>query len=308
MAYFYRMKVLVTGANGLLGQHLIKQLLDEQYHVLAVGRGESRLPFSNSDTYRYFDVDITDAFRLNLLMKTEKPEIVVHAAAMTQVDQCELNQEDCSRVNVEGTANVVMEAEEHSRFLVYVSTDFVFDGERGNYNEDDDLNPVNWYGFTKMQAESIIETCEMPWSIVRTCLVYGNVLKGTRSNIISWVRDSIQAGKDIKVVADQVRTPTYVGDLARGIILIIRKSATGVFHISGKDVLTPYDIAVKTAELFDLDQTRMSKADQHSFSQPGRRPLKTGFDISKARTELGFEPISFDEAIREMYATELQKG
>lgn len=301
------MKVLVTGANGLLGQHLIKQLLEEKYQVYAIGKGESRLPFTNGDAYQYFDVDITDAFRLNLLMKTEKPEVVVHAAAMTQVDQCELNQEDCSRVNVEGTANVVIEAEEHSRFLIYVSTDFVFDGERGNYNEEDELNPVNWYGFTKMQAESIIETCEMPWSIVRTCLVYGNVLQGTRSNIISWVRESIEAGKDIKVVADQVRTPTYVDDLARGIILIIKKSATGVFHISGKDVLTPYDIAIKTADLFHLDKSKMTRADQSSFSQPGRRPLKTGFDIGKAKNDLGFEPKSFDEAIRDMYAEELKK-
>jgi dTDP-4-dehydrorhamnose reductase len=298
------MKVLVTGANGLLGQHLIKQLLNENFKVLATAKGPGRLPFTNDDSYRYFDVDITDAFRLNLLMKSEMPEVVVHAAAMTQVDQCELNQEECSKVNVEGTANVVIEAEQYSRFLIYISTDFVFDGEKGNYNEEDDLNPINWYGFTKMEAESIVETSEMPWSIVRTCLVYGNVLQGTRTNIISWVRESLEAGKDIKVVSDQVRTPTYVADLARGIVLIIKKNATGVFHIAGKDIMTPYDIAVKTAELFGLDKTKMTKADQTSFSQPGRRPLKTGFDISKARRELKYEPLSFDEAIREMYRPE----
>lgn len=293
------MKVLVTGGNGLLGQHLIKILLEENYEVIAIGKGPARIPFS-ADSYRYFDVDITDGFRLNDLMRSETPEIVVHTAAMTQVDTCELNQDLCFKVNVEGTANLVMEAEAYSRFLIYISTDFVFDGDKGNYSEEDELNPVNWYGFTKMQAESIVQEAEMPWSIVRTCLVYGNALTGTRTNIVSWVRDNLMAGKNIRVVSDQTRTPTYIGDLVHGILLLIRQTATGIFHISGEEVLTPYDMAIKTCDFFGLDKTMMEKVDQSTFSQPGRRPLRTGFDINKARTQLGYQPASFDEALKLM--------
>jgi dTDP-4-dehydrorhamnose reductase len=151
-----------------------------------------------------------------------------------------------------------------------------------------------------MQAESLVETCDMPWAIVRTCLVYGNALVGTRSNIISWVKENLTAGKPIKVVSDQVRTPTYIDDLVTGILLIVQKNAEGSFHISGREVLTPYDMAVQTAAFFKLDASLMTKVDASSFSQPGRRPLKTGFDISKARKELGYQPISFKESLEKM--------
>ncbi len=294
------MKILVTGANGLLGQHLVGLLLKKGYEVIAIGRGESRLPF-NASEYAYYNVDIATELSVHEVFRKERPEVVVHAAAMTQVDECEQNQELCERINVQGTSHIVVNAEMFSRHLIYVSTDFVFDGAKGNYAEDDDFGPVNWYGFTKMQAESLIETCEMPWSIVRTCLVYGNTLTGTRSNIISWVKDNLSASKPIKVVSDQVRTPTYVEDLAAGILLIIAKSAEGTFHIAGRDVLTPYDMAVKTADWFGLDKSLMTEVNASVFSQPGRRPLKTGFDISKARAELGYEPISFEEALAKMY-------
>ena len=293
------MKVLVTGGNGLLGQHLIKTLLEQKYEVIAIGKGPARIPFP-ADLYSYFDVDITDGFRLNDLMRSESPEIVVHTAAMTQVDTCELNQNLCFKVNVEGTANLIMEAEAYSRFFIYISTDFVFDGDKGDYSEEDELNPVNWYGFTKMQAESIVQGAEMPWSIVRTCLVYGNALSGTRTNIVSWVRDNLMGGKNIRVVSDQSRTPTYIADLVQGILLLIRQTATGIFHISGEEVLTPFDMAVKTADFFGLDKNMMEKVDQSTFSQPGRRPLRTGFNIEKAKTQLGYKPISFDAALKLM--------
>lgn len=295
------MKVLITGANGLLGQHLTKLLLDKNYQVVATGRGESRLPFEPSDNYIYHSMDIANAFDTYAVMNREKPDVVVHAAAMTQVDECELQPEQCDRINVQGTAQILTDAETFSSQFIYISTDFVFDGEKGNYSEDDETLPISLYGFTKLQAESMVQTSELPFAIVRTCLVYGNLLKGTRSNIVSWVKDSLEQGKTINVVSDQVRTPTYVGDLAKGIALIIEKKATGIYNISGKDWLTPYDIAIKTANKYQLDAGKIVKVDASTFKQPGRRPLKTGFIIEKARKELGFEPISFEEGLDQMY-------
>lgn len=292
------MKILITGANGLLGQHLVKLLLEKNYQVFATGRGEQRLSFEVFPNYSYHEMDIADATAVGRVLQSIKPDIVIHAAAMTQVDDCELNPQQCERINVQGTANVLMEAEQYSRHFIYISTDFVFDGATGNYAEEDDLKPISYYGFTKMQAESIVQTGNIPWSIVRTCLVYGNVLQGTRSNIISWVRDSLQQGKNIKVVADQFRTPTYVEDLAKGIALIAAQKVEGIFHISGKDTLTPYDMAMQTAEYLQLDHHLITKADASSFTQPGRRPPKTGFVIEKARKELGYEPVSFKEGLK----------
>jgi dTDP-4-dehydrorhamnose reductase len=295
------MKVLITGANGLLGQHLIKVLLDNNMQVVATGRGESRLPFEPSHNYVYRTMDVTNGMETFAVMNAEKPAVVVHAAAMTQVDDCELRPQLCEQINVNGTSQILTDAETFSSHFIYVSTDFVFDGEKGNYSEEDETVPISLYGFTKMQAEAMVQTSNIPFAIVRTCLVYGNMLQGTRSNIISWVKESLEQNKPIKVVTDQWRTPTYVEDLAKGILLIIQKKAAGIYHISGKDWLSPYDIAVKTADKFNLDKSKIEKVDASTFKQPGRRPLKTGFVIDKARKELGYEPMTFDEALDKMY-------
>lgn len=297
------MKILITGANGLLGQHLTNLLLQQGYTVVATGKGEDRLhPEGWGDKYAWHTLDITDSIDVQTVMSTEQPDAVVHAAAMTQVDECELHAEQCERINVTGTSQVLVDAEIYSKHFIYVSTDFVFDGEQGNYKEEDELKPVSYYGFTKMQAEAIAETSTIPFAIVRTCLVYGNTLVGTRSNIITWVKSSLEQGKPTKVVADQWRTPTYVEDLAKGILLIIQKKATGIYHISGKDLLTPYDMAMQTASHFGLDKSRIEKVDAATFTQPGRRPPKTGFVIEKARKELGYEPITFAEGLKKMFA------
>ena len=140
----------------------------------------------------------------------------------------------------------------------------------------------------------------LAWAIARTVLVIGNAI-GTRSNIISWVKDKLSKGEKIRVVNDQFRTPTFTEDLAKGIVLIIEKKAKGIYHISGKDLLTPYEIALKTAAHFQLDSSLIEKADVTSFSQPAVRPPRTGFQIDKARKDLGYEPLSFDEGLNKFF-------
>lgn len=296
------MKILVTGANGLLGQHLVAVLLQNGYQVIATGRGPCRLILTSSfiNMFNYYEADLTNNHAVESMLNIERPDVVVHAAAMTQVDVCEQQQNVCFEVNVQATAQLLLSAEQYAKHFIFISTDFVFNGEDGNYAENDLPKPVSWYGFTKVQAESTVETSEIPWCIVRTCLVYGNTLAGTRNNIINWVKENLEQGKEIQLVSDQVRTPTYVEDLATGVMLIIQKKATGIFHISGKDVLTPYDMALATADHLHLNKQLIKKVDASIFSQPAKRPLKTGFNISKAREELGFEPVSFKEGLIRM--------
>jgi dTDP-4-dehydrorhamnose reductase len=295
-------KILITGANGLLGQHLIKLLLQEGYLVVAAGRGPSRLPFAKGENFVYYTADITDEPEWHAIINHEKPDVIVHTAAVTQVDECELHQEKCEKVNVQGTAQLLVQAESAGSHFIYLSTDFVFDGEQGFYREDDPQNPVNWYGFTKVQAESMVEISDIPWTIVRTCLVYGNTMAGTRSNIISWIKENLANGRQIKLVTDQWRTPTFVEDLAKGILLIIRQKATGVFHLSGKDRLSPYEIGLRTAAYFSLDASLIEQVNTSTFRQPAKRPPKTGFDISKAVKELGYDPLGFEEGLKKMFS------
>ncbi|MES2847838.1 MAG: SDR family oxidoreductase [Bacteroidota bacterium] len=295
------MKILITGSNGLLGQHLIKMLIETTAHeIIATGKGECRLPFDISDRYKYFSLDITDALAVNHLIPFHKPGIIIHAAAMTQPDPCELNPVECWNINVTATRFLVSAAESISAKFIYISTDFVFDGTAGPYKETDIPNPLNYYGSSKLAAEKAVMESGLNWAIVRTVLVYGNILVGNRSNIISWVKENLENNKPIKVVSDQWRTPTYVEDLAKGVLLVVEKNAAGIYHISGEEGMSPYDMATAVADHLHLDKSLMTKVNADTFAQPAQRPLKTGFIIDKAKKELGYQPIQFKDALKMM--------
>ena len=295
------MKILLTGSNGLLGQHTIKLLLETTTHeIIATSRGENRLPFTSSERYKYFSLDITDGIAVNDFILLSRPHVIIHAAAMTQPDLCEENEVECWNVNVTATRFLTDAAEKVNARFIYISTDFVFDGLHGPYKETDGPNPVNYYGSSKLAAEKSVMTSKLKWAIVRTVLVYGNILVGNRSNIISWVKENLESNHPIKVVSDQWRTPTYVEDLAKGILLVLEKNATGIYHISGEEGLSPYDMAVATADYLHLDKSLMTKVNADTFIQPARRPLRTGFIIDKAKQELGYQPISFNESLKKL--------
>lgn len=292
------MNVLITGANGLLGSFLVPELIKHGYDVIATGKGASRLPLtSGPGKLDYQVLDITDAMQVEKIISNARPDIIIHAAALTQADYCETHMAACWDVNVTATRFIIAAAKKAAAFLIYVSTDFIFDGKSGPYVESDQPAPVNYYGCSKMVAEKAVMESGLTWSIARTVLVYGNSASVSRSNIITWAAEKLQKGEKIRVVNDQYRTPTFTGDLAKGIRLIAEKKATGIFHLSGKDLLTPYDMAIATAEYLHLDKNLIDKVDAAVFSQPAARPLKTGFNIEKARKILGYEPISFYEGL-----------
>jgi dTDP-4-dehydrorhamnose reductase len=294
------MKILITGANGFLGYYLAEQLLQKKHTVIATGKGECRLPFLDKENFIYCPMDFTDPFNVHDVFEKYAPGAVIHAGAISKPDVCEQEQWQAYITNVESTVTLLINAEEHKSFFVFVSTDFIFDGESGMYKEEDAPNPVNFYGKTKLEAEEAVKEYEYGWSIVRTVLVYGKPQTG-RGNILSIVKEKLEKGETYKVVDDQVRTPTYVEDLAAGIIAVIQKRAQGVFHLSGEDVLTPYQMACKAAAHLGLDASLIKRATAADFSQPARRPLKTGFIIDKAKKELGFSPLSFEEGLKKTF-------
>lgn len=295
------MKVLITGSNGLVGQHLLKLLIETtRYEIIAAGKGDKRLPFETNSRFNYFSLDITDGIAVNDFLSQHKPDIIIHAAAMTQPDPCELNPVECWNVNVTATRFLVSAAQDIQAKFIYISTDFVFDGTAGPYKEKDTPNPVNYYGSSKLAAEKAVMESTLRWAIVRTVLVYGNILVGNRSNIVSWVKENLENNKPIKVVSDQWRTPTYVEDLARGIVLVIEKNATGIYHISGEEGMSPYNMAAAVADYLQLDASLMTKVDAATFTQPAQRPLRTGFIIDKAKQDLDYQPVPFKEALRKM--------
>lgn len=295
------MKILITGANGFLGYYLVLRLLATKYTVIATGKGECRLPFTGESNFIYAQMDFTDPFMVHDVFEKFQPEAVVHAGAMTKADECEQQQWQAYVVNVEGTVTTLMNAAEQKSFFVFVSTDFVFDGEQGMYKEDDPTAPVNYYGKTKLEAEEAVREYEHDWAIVRTVMVYGKPIL-SRSNILTVVKEKLEKDETYNVFDDQLRTPTYVEDLAEGITRIIERKAKGVYHLCGKDILTPYDMACKTAGFLGLNKALIHRVSTADFLQPAKRPAKTGLVIDKARNELGFEPISFDEGLKKTFS------
>ncbi|SDY73426.1 SDR family oxidoreductase [Hymenobacter psychrophilus] len=291
------MKILVTGSNGLLGQKLVA-LLSRQPGValVATSRGPNKLAELYPEV-RFVPLDVTDGAQVARVMEAEKPTHLIHTAALTNVDECELNQDACWDQNVTAVAHLVAACEQHQVRLVHLSTDFIFSGEAGPLAEEAAPGPVNFYGESKLAAEQLVQHSRGPWAIVRTVLVYGVAHDYGRTNLVLWVRDALLAGRPIKVVDDQLRTPTLAEDLAQGCWLVAHHNATGIYHISGAELCTPYQLALQVADYFQLDASLISRVDAATFSQPARRPLRTGFVVDKAVRELGYRPHSLAEGI-----------
>ncbi len=289
-------RLLITGSNGLLGQKLV-ELLRKQANVdlIATARGVNRLPVT--DGYTYASLDITVQEEVNAVFDQFKPEIVIHTAAMTNVDTCETDQDGCDLLNVDAVAFIIQACEKHNSYLCHLSTDFIFDGAAGPYTEEGIANPISYYGESKLKAEQLLLASSIRWSIARTVLVYGIVPDMSRSNIVLWVKKSLEEGKTIQVVTDQFRTPTLAEDLAIGCWLLAKDEVEGIFNISGSDFLTPYEMAVMTADYYGLDKSLLQKADSSTFQQTAKRPARTGFVLDKAKKVLGYAPRTFQEGI-----------
>ncbi len=268
------MKILVTGANGLLGQKLCL-LLDKDPQVKLVATARNKLNYSLSRA-TFATLDVTNYESVVNVFTQIKPDVVIHTAAMTQVDQCEIERELCWLSNVSSVDYIIKACEKTGAHLIHISTDFIFDGTHGPLDENEKPNPLSYYGQSKLEGELLVQKSKLNWTILRTVLVYGVMKDMSRSNIVLWVKKNLEEGKSINVVNDQWRTPTLAEDLAMGSMLAAKKKATGIFNISGEEMLTPYDIAIRTANFFKLDKSLIKETDSTKFTQPAKRPPKTG--------------------------------
>jgi dTDP-4-dehydrorhamnose reductase len=264
------LRILVTGANGLLGQKLVALLQkDNSIHLIATARNKLVPKLTKGEFYQ---LDITNSNEVDKVLTTCTPDVVINTAAMTQVDECELNKEACWKANVHSVENLVNACSKQNTHLIHLSTDFIFDGTDGPLDETAKPNPISHYGSSKLAAEELLLKSSLSWCIIRTVLVYGITEDMSRTNIVLWVKKSLEDGKTIRVVTDQWRTPTLAEDLAMGCYLAAVKKVSGIYHISGKDFLSPYQIAIKTAEFFKLDKSLIVEADSTTFTQPALRP------------------------------------
>lgn len=288
------MKVAITGSNGLLGQTLVNLLLKnpDKYEVYGLSRGDNR---SGRDDFTYYGIDITDYKELNSCLQEICPDFIVNTAAMTHVDVCEDDREGCDQLNVEAVKYLTEISREINAHLIHISTDFIFDGKQGYYKETDIPNPLSYYGLSKLKSEEVLKDSTIDSTILRTILVYGQVNNLGRNNIVLWVKEMLENEKEITIVDDQFRMPTYVEDLAMVCKISIDKKAKGIFNISSNELLSVYEIARQVAEVFNLDKNLIKPISTSTLNQKAPRPPKTGFDLSKTNQELSFYPKSFKE-------------
>jgi dTDP-4-dehydrorhamnose reductase len=289
-------KVVVTGSNGLLGQSLINLLLKEKevYKVFGLSRGDNR---SGRDDFSYVSIDITNEKKLKEILLETEPNVIINTAAMTQVDDCEGDREACDLLNVSVVEWLGEISEKIEAHLIHLSTDFIFDGIKGNYKETDVPNPLSYYGVSKLKSEEVLINSKISYTILRTILVFGKVYDMSRSNIVLWVKSMLEKGKEITIVDDQFRSPTYVEDLALACKIAMDKKAKGIFNISSNELLSVYEIVQQIADVFHLDKKLIKPISTSTLNQTAPRPAKTGFDLSKTNRVLEFYPESFKESL-----------
>jgi dTDP-4-dehydrorhamnose reductase len=277
-------RVVVTGSNGLLGQKVADLLSQSQSYSLHLTSSQEG-PVLSSDQVPYTRMDVTDRRQVAKVIDEIGPDTIINTAAVTNVDFCENNREAAWKVNVIGVENLVHAAKLTGAHLIQLSTDYIFDGKSGPYSEDDRPNPISYYGRTKLAAENLLRTSNVNHTIVRTMVLYGHARK-VKPNFALWLVKELQEGRPVKVVSDQVGSPTLVDDLAFGVVKIVELKKSGVYNISGPDIVSRYDFARELAKAFKFNTKLITPVKTASLSQPAPRPLKSGFIILKAQVEL----------------------
>lgn len=295
------MKVLVTGANGLIGRKTIQALVrTKAHHIFATSQKRVNL----GPDVEFFTVNLIYS-DTNKLVDTIKPDVIIHCAALASPDACEVDRYSCSKLNVEVTSRLASACRDYGSHLVFLSTDFVFDGKAGNYTETDVPMPASFYGESKLEAENLIQALNVGATIVRTSLVFGYEDHLSRSNIATKVIDHLKVGKPYKVPFDQIRTPTFAEDLALALVNITQKKINGVFHVAGDEKISVADFSKQIAIAFGYDTSLLIPTSTKDLSEPAIRPLNSSLDISKAKAVLNYNPIALSDSInllREQYS------
>jgi dTDP-4-dehydrorhamnose reductase len=283
-------KLVVTGASGLLGNRIV-ELAKNDYTVIPIHK--TRPLHSNSSR-----LDITSTAEVLNLFHKLKPYAVIHAASETNVDRCETQKKHAWKINVEGTRNIA-EACKASAKLIYISTDYVFDGKKGNYKEDDAPNPINYYAVTKLEGEKqVIQNCEN-FTILRTSVLYGWHL--WKQNFATWVINELRQNKEITVVEDHYNTPTLADNLAEMAIETIPKDLQGVYHACGSERIGRYEFARQMAKAFSLDQSLIKPIKMEQMTAwIAKRPKDSSLNTDKIRSQLEAKPLNIAEGLNKM--------
>jgi len=303
------MKILVIGGGGQLGTKIVEQA--RKAHSLYTTYMTRKPPLEEART---FQVDKTDREAIQGLIRRLEPDAVIDTAAVHNVDYCEAHREEVRLVNVEGTRNIAEVCGSLRAKMVFVSTDYVFDGGKGLYKETDPANPVNYYGQSKLEGEKAVrEACENH-AIARTSVIYSGVSTNTLQsssgkplNFAMWLTQKLGKGEPVNIVTDQYSSPTLADSLAEALIKVCEQDTTGLYHVAGKTRLNRYDFTIKLAEIMGYDQSLVNPLDSSNMKQMAKRPMDSSLDVKKIERTLGIPMLNIDEALT-IFSTQAKEG
>ena len=282
------MKIFITGASGLLGYKVAEIALEKGYEVYS-GYREHKPEYGEP-----VKIDLTNPDTILKAVENVKPDVIIHSAALTDVDRCEVEKDLAYKINVEGTKILSEVARKFGCFLIYISTDYVFDGNKGMYKEEDETNPINYYGYTKLLGEQFCQD----FCIARTCVIYGAKPASGKVNFALWLINKLEKGEKVKVITDQFVTPTLNTNLANMILEIAEKEMRGVFHLAGATRVSRFEFAKEIAKVFGLDENLIIPSKMSEINWIAKRPRDSSLDVSKALKCLNEKPYELKLALK----------
>ena len=283
-----KLKFLVTGSAGLVGQQVVKDL-SKSNQVFSC-YNESKPEYGDS-----VKMDLKNYEMISSVLTEIKPDVVIHLGAMTGVDLCEKEKTSASEINTKATEIIAKECSKLNSFLVYVSTDYVFDGNFGMYKEDDVANPLGFYGKSKLEGEKAVQNFSTNWCIARTSTPFG--LHPTKKSFPMWVIENLQKQKQIDVLTDQFTSPTYIPNLSRMLIEISERRITGIIHAAGASKISRYQMASMVSDKLNLDGTLLKQISMNKMKWVAQRPKDSSLDVSRASSILNEKPQKIDQSL-----------
>jgi dTDP-4-dehydrorhamnose reductase len=280
------MRIFITGGGGLLGAKLAAMAQEEGYDVF------SGYNHSMPETGVPLKLDLAVDNSIHKAVDQARPEIIFHTAALTDVDRCEVERDLACRINARGTKVLAEAAKKAGAFLVYISTDYVFDGLKGMYKEEDAPNPISHYGYTKLLGEKYANC------VARTCVIYGSRLASGKINFALWILEKLQKGEEIRIVTDQYVSPTLNTNLAGILLEAGEQRREGIYHLAGATRISRYDFACKIADVFELERSMITPAKMADLSWKARRPMDSSMDVSKAARSFRELPWDVDKSLK----------
>jgi len=293
------MKFLVTGSAGLVGSQVVQDLAKSEHQVYSCyGQSKPRKGIP-------VQLDLVNNDNIIQVVEDTKPDVIIHLAAMTNVDLCEKEKDLALKINAQATGTLAKQAARHGSFFVYVSTDYVFDGEKGMKRESDMPSPVDYYGYSKYQGELAIQDMASSWCIARTSTPFG--MHHTKKSFPVFVAENLRAKKEITIVTDQYTSPTYVPNLSQMLIEISTRQILGILHLAGATRISRYDMATLVAQKLGLEKSLLKPASINDMNWIAKRPKDSSLDISKATQILKVKPIPVEEGL-DRFISEIKTG